>query len=206
MAGRLNEPAAMASHGGLQSSMSAWFKRAQDLAGIGDLMGALERQSKDVMRLARATRTVDPGHMFQLKERFREKVSEFEAVVALMDHRLDHLPDDKRQLVADKMSELEAFVLSKSVQSYVAFCARAEAAGAVPLWAREVFGRDLKSVDKARAQLAEPRFAGRIGSENVAAIDRIKQALSALIDKAPRIPDFNARNFGLAEPEPAAGD
>jgi hypothetical protein len=184
--------------------MSAWFKRAHDLAGIGDLMGALERQSKDVMRLARATRSVEPGHMFQLKERFREKVSEFESVVALMDHRLHHLPDDKRKLVADKMSELEAFVLSKSVQSYIAFCTRAESAGSVPLWAREMFGRDIKAVEKARAQISEPRFAGRIPSDDVTAIDRIKQALVALIDKAPRIPDFNARSFGLAEP--AAGD
>ncbi|MBM3571275.1 MAG: hypothetical protein FJX52_02790 [Alphaproteobacteria bacterium] len=185
--------------------MAGWFKRAQDLAQIGDLMAALERQSKDAIRLAQATRSVTSGHMFQLKENFRAKISEFEAVVALMDHRLDQLPEDKRELVTDKMSELEAPVLTKSVQSYVAFCARIQESGAVPLWAREVLGRDITAMEKERSQLAEPRFAGRIDSESANAIDRIKDSLVNLIEKAPRLPDFSAPDLGLAA-APAPGD
>lgn len=178
--------------------MSGWFKRASDLAEIGDLMAALERQSKDVMRLARQTRTVSPGHMFQLKDKIRSKISEFEAVVALMDHRLAQLPADKRDLVKGKICELEALVLTKSVQSYFVFCARAQSSGSVPLWAREVFGRDLGAMEKARTQLSEPRFAGRVEPRQLDMIERIKRALLRLIEKAPRIRDFNEPELTLA--------
>ena len=181
--------------------MSGWFKRASDLAEIGDLMVALERQSKDVMRLAREIRSVEAGHMFQLKENLRAKISEFEAVVALMDNRLAYLPADKRDLVKNKISDLEALVLTKSVQSYSTFCARAQDSGAVPLWAREVFGRDLGAMEKARSQLTEPRFSGRIAPREFDAIERIKGVLLGLIEKAPRIPDF-----GMVAPAPAPGD
>ena len=178
--------------------MSGWFKRASDLAEIGDLMAALERQSKDVMRLARQTRSVAPGHLFQLKESIRNKISEFEAVVALMDHRLAHLPADKRDLVKGKMSELEALVLTKSVQSYFVFCVRAQSSGSVPLWAHEIFGRDLSAMEKARNQLSEPRFAGRFEPRQLDAIERIKGALLRLIERAPRVPDFNEPALTLA--------
>jgi hypothetical protein len=66
----------------------------------------------------------------------------------------------------------------------------------VPLWARDVFGRDLGAVEKVRSQLVKPRFAGRVEPKELDAIERIKAALLRLIEKAPRIPDFSM-------PEPA---
>jgi len=164
-------------------------------ADINDLVSALERQATDILAFAGQAERKTRTELHDLKEKFRERVDVFEALLLTIESKLDDLSRDKRDWLRRQIDELTLFVLSKSVHSNIEFCRLVQAGDEMPLWAREIFARDVAVLERARERLSDPQYADRVRQDDLANIDTMIGILTELIAKAPQLPVFKPQRW-----------
>ena len=164
-------------------------------ADINDLVAALERQATDILAFAGKSEHPTRRELHHIKEQFRDRVSVFESLLLTIESKLDDMSHDKRDRLRRQIDELTLFVLSKSVRSNIEFCRLVQSGEAMPLWAREIFARDVAVLERARERLGEEKYAGRVRQDDLANIDTMVGILSELIAKAPELPVFRPQRW-----------
>lgn len=171
------------------------MERRTGKADINQLVSALERQATEILSFADRTDGGDQGTLYRTKEQFRERVSVFESLLLTAEAKLDNIGRDKRDRLRRQIDELALFVLSKSVHSNIEYCRLVQSDEAMPLWARDMFRRDVNVLEDARERLTQPKYADRVRQEDLDNIEIMIRILKDLIEKAPAMPEFRPQRF-----------
>jgi hypothetical protein len=164
-------------------------------ADINDLVAALERQATGILSFADRKKTRHRSDLNRTKERFRERVSIFESLLVTTEARLDDIGRDKRERLRKQIDELALFVLSKTVHSNIEFCRLVQSGEAMPLWAREMFQRDVRVLERARERLTQPKYADRVRQQDLDNIETMVGILREMIAQAPKLPVFPPQRY-----------
>jgi len=160
-------------------------------ADVKKLLGALERQCREAMALARQAEVEASKHSFGAYRAFREKVEEFQAVVILVEGRLRNLVDERSGDLRQEFERLDALMLSVLVRASLRFFFVLSANPILPLGAREVFVGELRSLNEAANKLKSPTYAARMDSQLEHDLGTASLILEEIIDKAPSLLNFD---------------
>ncbi|MSP87359.1 MAG: hypothetical protein EXQ92_00895 [Alphaproteobacteria bacterium] len=171
------------------------MERRTGKADINQLVSALERQATEILSFVGRTEDGNPGTLYRTKEQFRERVSVFESLLLTAEAKLDDIGRDKRDRLRRQIDELALFVLSKSVHSNIEYCRFVQSDEVMPLWARDMFQRDVGVLEDARERLTQPKYADRVRREDLDNIETMIRILKDLIAKAPTMPEFRPQRY-----------
>jgi len=158
---------------------------------VKQLLGALERQIREAMRLAKAAE-IDAGReSFNSYRAFREKVGEFQALVILIENRLKNLVDNRSDDLRQEFERLDTLMLSILVKASMRFFFVLSAKTALPLGAREIFVSELHSLHDAHKRLKSPHYAGKLDGQVEQDLNVASEILEEIIEKAPGLLNFN---------------
>lgn len=160
---------------------------------VQELLGALERQVREAVKLAATAEKEASKHSFAAYRGFRDKVGEFQALVILIESRLKNIADDRSEDLRQEFERLDTFMLSVLVRSSMRFFFVLSANPILPLGAREVFMSELRSLHDANEKLRRPNYAGMLSPDLERDLETASLILEEIIEKAPALLQFGGR-------------
>jgi hypothetical protein len=163
---------------------------------VKGLIGALERQAGEAIKLAKMAETEAARDSFSVYTDFREKVQEFRALCSLIEDRLHNLATARTKVrvnVEDLQQEyarLDMLMLQLLVRASMRFFEALSHKPALPLGARNVFQSELRSLYDAREKLTRPEYDGALGETIRSDLTKAEAILNQIIEEAPSLEDF----------------
>ncbi len=154
------------------------------------LMRLDEHLKKAAELAATAREQVSVGGLNRYR-RFTKKVRDFFALAALVEERLDLLPEELgvTQMVT-ALDRMHARMVLLFVESSAAFFAAFAKVQELPIGTHEMCGLELRGLLAIRQFLDDSRYDGERGRALRAYADRIADQMRRVMDRAPPLPDF----------------
>ena len=158
--------------------------RSYTRAEVKELLGALERQCREAMVLAKTAEIEAGKHSFGAYRSFRDKVGEFQALVILIEGRLKNVQGTRIDDLRQEFEQLDMLMLSVLVRASMRFFFVLSANPILPLGAREVFVTELRSLHDAHEKLMRPAYAEKIAGHLEKDLETASLILEEIIEKA----------------------
>ncbi|WP_139839572.1 hypothetical protein [Oceanibacterium hippocampi] len=160
-----------------------------------DLIGALERQANEILRLADRAEKEATKHSFEMYDDFRRKVSQFETLASLIPDRLANVELDAATLsdLEIQFDNLRIVTLHGLINASVRFFMVLSGSTLLPIGAKEMLMTELRRLEQSKEALEDPRFADRISDDIRASLAQAQTILERIIETAPSL-------LNLAEP------
>jgi hypothetical protein len=143
---------------------------------LRDLMNRIDTRATPISREAR--------------QELRDKTADVEATVALITHRLRHLPASVAGELKCRVGDTAQAVLARVLNFESAAAIELKDIEALPLWGVELFGRDLRQIERLEAAIEEIEVQAAEDALDRNSVRLAKETLSLLIDRSPTIQDF----------------
>jgi hypothetical protein len=166
------------------------YTRSYTRAEVKELLGALERQCREAMVLAKTAEVEAGKHSFGAYRMFRDKVGEFQALVILIEGRLKNVSGTRIDDLRQEFEQLDMLMLSVLVRASMRFFFVLSANPILPLGAREVFVQELRSLHDAHEKLMRPDYAEKIAGHLEKDLETASLILEEIIEKAPTMLNF----------------
>jgi len=166
-------------------------RRTYTRAEVKELLGALERQARQAIKLASVAEHEASRHSFGSYRLFRDKVGEFQALVILIEGRLKNLAEHRSEDLRQEFERLDMLMLSVLVRASMRFFFVLSANPILPLGAREIFVSELRSLHDAHTKLNHPNYAGKLSPDLEKELETASLILEEIIDKAPGLLQFS---------------
>lgn len=165
--------------------------KAPDRREIASMLSALEKQAKEAVSLADRAHGEAGRDSYAAYFRFRAKVDELQALIALIEERLGRMEDEQAEELREKFRQLDAAVLVMLVRTSTRFYALVEKSNALPLGARELFLPELRTLSEVRDRVTgQPEHAALLTGGLLEAVERVLAMIEGLVARAPSLPDF----------------
>ncbi len=123
--------------------------------------------------------------------RFTKKVRDFFALAALVEERLDLLPEELgASQMATALDRMHARMVLLFVEGSAGFFGAFAKVQELPIGTHEMCGLELRGLLAIRQFLDDPRYDGERGRLLRAHADRIADQMRRVMDRAPPLPDF----------------
>ncbi|MFY8094302.1 MAG: hypothetical protein ACOVN0_12575 [Niveispirillum sp.] len=166
------------------------MKRTYTRKEVQDLLGALERQARDAMRLAKQAEEEAAKDSFLAYNDFRNKVGEFRALCILIEGRLKSVDTARVDDLKEEYARLDTLMLGLLVRASMRFFFVLSAKTMLPMGARDIFIAELRSLHDAAEKLRRPAYAGVMGDKLKGDLETAELILEEIIDKAPGLLNF----------------
>lgn len=167
------------------------MKRTYTRKEIQDLLGALERQARDAIRLAKLAEEEAAKDSFQAYNEFRNKVGEFRALCILIETRLRSVEAVRVDDLREEYARLDTLMLGLLVRASMRFFFVLSAKTMLPVGARDIFVAELHSLYDAAEKLRRPEYQNVMGEKLKGDLDTAEMILEEIIDKAPSLLQFS---------------
>ncbi|EWY40167.1 hypothetical protein N825_36170 [Skermanella stibiiresistens SB22] len=158
---------------------------------IATMLSALETQARQAAALAERAHHEASRDSFSGYFRFRAKVDEFQALIALIEERLSRVADEHAAELNGKFQQLDTVMLVMLVRTSTRFYTMLDKAVVLPLGARELFLPELRTLTEVRDRLmGQPEPVSQMTSGLVESLDVALVLIEALVQRAPSLPDF----------------
>ncbi|UEM22781.1 hypothetical protein JL100_008555 [Skermanella mucosa] len=173
-----------------------FIRKAPDRREIALMLSALEKQAKEAASLADRAHGEASRDSYTAYFRFRAKVDEVQALIALIEERLGRMEDDQAEELREQFRRLDAAVLVMLVRTSTRFYALMEKSNALPLGARELFLPELRTLSEVRDRVtAQPEHAALQAAGLLEALELALGMVEGLVARAPSLPDFSQPDF-----------
>jgi len=169
---------------------AAVTKRVYSRKEVQGLLGALERQAREAVTLAKAAESEAAKDSFAVYNDFRNKVGEFRALCILIEGRLRNLESARMDDLKEEYARLDTLMLGLLVRASMRFFFVLSAKTVLPLGARDIFIAELRSLHDAAEKLKRPEYEGRLGDNLKHDLETAEMILEEIIDKAPSLLQF----------------
>ncbi len=166
--------------------------RTYNRGEVEQLLGALEQSASQVIKTAGLASAEARRDKFAAYQEFKKRCDDFDTLSILIEHRLKNMKSGKEADLEEKFNELTLFLLSATLTASLHFLRIMAERDALPLGSRDLFMRELRNLHRAQEKTQDPRFEGRIGERTAADIKVAEDILSAIIERAPKLLDFDA--------------
>jgi len=123
--------------------------------------------------------------------RFTKKVRDFFALAALVEERLDLLPDELGAAqMATALDRMHARMVLLFVEGSASFFGAFSKVQELPIGTHEMCGLELRGLLAIRAFLDDARYDGERGRALRVQADRIAEQMRLVMDRVPPLPDF----------------
>src|SRR5690349_21507844 len=171
-----------------------WRKKDTGLGRreIAAMLVALEKQAREASRLAEKAHVHASRDSYASYFKFRKKVDEFQALIALVEERLTRIEEEHATELSSRFRQLDTVMLVMLVRTSTRFYGMLKDNTALPLGARELFLPELRTLTDIRDHLMEdPEHAEQILPGVALALETALATIEALIERAPSLPDFS---------------
>jgi hypothetical protein len=163
-------------------------------------LAALEQQARGIIALSDKAAAEANKHSYELYNKFRMRVSEFETFSIVIESRLRNLNGQKAEKLQAKFDELSILMFNHFIKSSIKFFFVLSASTHLPLGAREIFMAELKRIYDAKQKLERPKYQSGIDDEVRMNLDLAEDILNEIIEKAPKLLDL-AMSGGVDDDE-----
>jgi hypothetical protein len=159
---------------------------------IAIMLAALEKQAREAASLADKAHSHASRDSYAGYFQFRAKVDEFQALIALVEERLNRMQDEHTVKLRAQFRQLDTVMLVMLVRTSTRFYGMLNENVTLPLGARELFLPELRTLTEIRDRLMEePEQAERMIPGVAEALIQALATVEALIERAPSLPDFS---------------
>jgi hypothetical protein len=151
---------------------------------------ALEEQARGIIALSEKAAAEANKHSYELYNKFRSKVSEFETFSIIIEARLRNMDGKRASELQEKFDQLSVLMFSHFIKASIKFFFVLSASTLLPLGARDIFMAELKRIYEAKNKLQNPKFESAIDDEIAMNLDLAEDILNEIIEKAPRLLDL----------------
>lgn len=149
------------------------------------LLGALERQAKEALKLAQQAEQDAHKHSYEMYYTFRSKVQEFETCSIIVEERLKNMASSRKASLEQQFNKLNALMLGIVVRASLNFFYVLSANTHLPMGAREIFLSELRNLYNAKNKLENPAYGSMVDSETAENLQTAEEILAEIIDRAP---------------------
>lgn len=167
------------------------------------MLAQLGTQAHEIIALAQTAERDDAFRSFKDYNRFRRKVSEFEAFCNIIETHLKDVVGDRREELEERFYHLWAMIFHPTVKALAGFFGRMATEDVLPLGCRDMLESELRGLGAMRAALLAPRFAHAADPAIVQEIGELDTLLHTLVDKATTLPDLSTHTMDAQPDGPA---
>jgi hypothetical protein len=173
--------------------MAKTYRRAE----VEELLLALERNARAVVKAARAA-TADVGaDQFEGYTAFRERCDDFDTLAILIEHRLKHIAGGRADDLEQKFNELKIFILTSTLKTSLHFLRVLAERDALPLGSRDIFLRELRNLHAVQSKMSASELAEHLDPRATADMKVAEEILNLILDRAPTLLDLGMRTEEL---------
>ena len=121
---------------------------------------------------------------------FQGLTSETLAFLIIIERRLEKLPRTDKNDLHGKFDDLVVAIWAIVMRGSLTFLSIVSGDEHLPLGSRELFVRELRTLNDAQVRLSEERYKARLGKEIQKEMETAERILYEVIDKAPRLLSF----------------
>jgi hypothetical protein len=159
-------------------------------AAIEGLLTALERLTEQANDRAREARAGIERHTFAPYHAYRAAVAEYEALVSVIEGRLEGQPAALVSRTRERLLGSRRRALTLTIKSAFNIFFALSAFSNLPIGVREVFAQELRHLSGAKAELRSPAHAGKLPADLEQDLETAEMILNEVIAKAPSLADF----------------
>lgn len=157
---------------------------------IDELLVALERLTEQAKDKAREARVGVERHTFAPYHAYRAAIAEYEALVSVIEGRLEGMPAGIVSKTREKLAASRRRALTLSIKAAFNIFFALSAFSSLPIGVREVFNQELRHLNDAKTELRSPLHAGKLAADLEQDLETAEMILNEVIEKAPSLVDF----------------
>lgn len=158
---------------------------------IDELLAALERLIVQAAERSKAARAGIEKHTFAPYHAYRAGIAEYQALVSVIDGRLEGLPPALVHRTRGRLLAARRRVLKTSIRAAFEFFFALSAIPNLPLGVREVFAQELRHLHATREELRSPDHEGQLPPDLEQDLETAETILKEVMDKAPALVSFD---------------
>jgi hypothetical protein len=153
---------------------------------IERFLDALDEKAAALRDVVAATKTEVARSSFANYKKFAEVCGDFDSFCILIEYRLKRLPQGSGRAQLDaRFHAARVAHMSRQLKTSIELMGIVASTHALPLGAKDVFLRELRSIYALKNALSEPAFADSVAAETAHDIELAEKILREIIERAP---------------------
>lgn len=153
-------------------------------------IGTMEGRVKDLIESCETLQHMGIGVQLTDFKRFQDLAAENLTFLIIIERRLKQIPQRNKRDLGTRFDELVVAVWSIVMKGSLSFMMTMSEEDYLPLGSKEVFVRELKTLNDAHSQLSHKRYSSRISKKIQAECEKAERIIMLIIEKAPRLLEF----------------
>lgn len=153
-------------------------------------ISSLEQRVQEFMRDNQHLQRTDLNLQLQHFINFQNQASEYRTFLIIIERRLEKLATEDKKELSEQFDDLVIAVWGIAMSGALTALAAIAQDEDLPLGSRELFVRELITLNDAKARLDDERYQSRIGDKIRKEIQVAERILNEIIDKAPSLLSF----------------
>jgi hypothetical protein len=173
-------------------------------AEIERFLDALDEKSSVLRDVVVATKSEVARSSFANYKKFADACGDFDSFCILIEYRLKRLPQGPaRAQLGARFQAARVAHMARQLKTSIELMGLVASARELPLGAKDVFLRELRSIYALKNALSEPPFADGLAPENARDIELAEKILREIIERAPTMLELS---LGIESGEATAAE
>ncbi|MCZ8309940.1 MAG: hypothetical protein O9320_03740 [Magnetospirillum sp.] len=173
-------------------------------AEIERFLDALDEKSSTLREVVAATKSEVARSSFANYKKFSDVCGDFDSFCILIEYRLKRLPQGPaRAQLGARFQAARVAHMSRQLKTSIELMGLVASVRELPLGAKDVFLRELRSIYALKNALSEPPFADGVAPETAHDIDLAEKILREIIERAPTMLELS---LGIESGEATAAE
>ena len=173
-------------------------------AELETFLDALDEKSSALREIVAATKSDVAKSSFATYKKFADACGEFESFCILIEYRLKRLPQGPAHARHDaRFQTARVAQMSRQLKTSIELMGVVANARELPLGAKDVFLRELRSIYALKNALSEPPFADGMAADTGRDVEIAEKILREIIERAPTLLELS---LGIESGESAAAE
>lgn len=153
-------------------------------------MGIMEGRVRDLANSCEALQIKAASARIGDFTKFQTLAAENLTFLIIIEKRLEQVPENIAENLGDRFDELVVAVWSIVMKGSLSYLISITEENYLPLGAREIFVRELKTLNDAHTQLSRKRYRKKISKEIRSECKKAERIIMLIIDRAPSLLAF----------------
>jgi len=170
------------------------MSQAAEMDQLDKLLVALDHAIAEVSEQAALTHAAITHHSFSAYYDYRDSISQYDALVVTIAHRKLSVPATAQERISRYLLGRERRLLTIVIRATFDFFYALSAIPSLPIGIRELFAREINSLEVTKTRLMAPVHEGHLPAELEQDLELAQEILAEIMQKAPSLLNFDDGN------------